>query len=171
MLRFLTSGESHGPCLIATIEGIPANMPFDHAALDAELRRRQGGYGRGARMRMEQDRAEVLAGVRHGLTLCSPITLRIENKDWANWQEKMSAAPIAEPTEAVTCARAGHADFTGAMKYHQEDIRNIIERSSSRETAARVAVGGMCRQLLAQFGIHVHSHVLSIGTIGDSQVE
>jgi chorismate synthase len=171
MLRFLTSGESHGPCLIATIEGIPANMPFDNAALDAELRRRQGGYGRGARMRMEQDRAEVLAGVRHGLTLGSPITLRIENKDWANWQEKMSAAPVAEPTEAVTRARAGHADFTGAMKYHQDDIRNIIERSSSRETAARVAVGGMCRQLLAQFGVQVHSHVLSIGPVGDAGAE
>src|SRR5579883_500311 len=166
MFRFLTSGESHGPCLIATIEGIPANMPFDNAALDAELRRRQGGYGRGARMRMEHDRAEVLSGVRHGLTLGSPITLRIENKDWANWQEKMSAAPVAESPEAVTRARPGHADFTGALKYHQRDIRNVIERSSSRETAARVAVGGVCKQLLAQFGAQVHSHVLSIGPIG-----
>ncbi len=167
MLRFLTAGESHGPCLIATIEGIPANLPFDNVALNAELRRRQGGYGRGARMRLEQDHAEVLAGVRHGKTLGSPITLRIENKDWANWQERMSAAPVAEPPEAVTRARPGHADFTGAIKYHQDDIRNVIERSSSRETAARVAVGGVCRQFLAQFGIAVHSHVLAIGPVGD----
>jgi chorismate synthase len=167
MFRFLTAGESHGPCLIATIEGLPANLPFDNDALNAELRRRQGGYGRGARMRLEQDRAEVLAGVRHGKTLGSPITLRIENKDWANWQEKMSAAPVAGPPEAVTRARPGHADFTGAIKYHQDDIRNVIERSSSRETAARVAVGGVCKQFLAQFGIAVHSHVLAIGPVGD----
>ncbi|MBA3827125.1 MAG: chorismate synthase, partial [Ktedonobacterales bacterium] len=136
------------------------------AALDADLIRRQGGYGRGARMRMEQDRAEVLSGIRHGLTLGSPVTLHIMNKDWVNWQERMSVAPIAEPTEAVTQVRPGHADFTGALKYHQADVRNIIERSSSRETAARVAVGGVCRQLLAQFGIAIHSHVLSIGTVG-----
>ncbi len=165
MFRFLTSGESHGPCLIATIEGLPANLPFDLAALDAQLARRQGGYGRGARMRIESDRAEVLSGIRHGKTLGSPITLRIENKDWANWQEKMSAAPIAEATEAVTRVRPGHADFTGAVKYAQSDIRNVIERSSSRETAARVAVGAICRQFLAQFGITIQSHVVAIGPI------
>lgn len=167
MLRFLTAGESHGPCLMVTIEGIPANLPFDNAAIDAELKRRQGGYGRGARMRMEQDRAEVLAGVRHGLTLGSPIVLRIENRDWANWTDRMSAAPIAEPTDPITKARPGHADFTGAVKYGQSDIRNVIERSSSRETAARVAVGAVCRQLLAQFAIAIHSHVLAIGAVGD----
>jgi chorismate synthase len=167
MLRFLTAGESHGPCLTATIEGIPAQMPFDTVALDAELRRRQGGYGRGARMRMEHDAAEVLAGVRHGYTLGSPIVLRINNKDWANWQEKMSAAPVAAPPDAVTRARPGHADFAGAIKYGQDDIRNVIERSSSRETAARVAVGGVCKQFLAQFGIQIHSHVLAIGPVGD----
>lgn len=170
MLRFLTAGESHGPCLTATIEGIPANMPFDNAALDAELRRRQGGYGRGARMRMEHDTAEVLAGVRHGYTLGSPIVLRIANKDWANWQEKMSAAPVTEPPETVTRVRPGHADFTGAIKFGQDDIRNVIERSSSRETAARVAVGGVCKQFLAQFGIQIHSHVLAIGPVGDATV-
>ncbi len=167
MLRFLTSGESHGPCLIATIEGLPANMPFDVEAVNEQLTRRQGGYGRGARMRLESDRAEVLAGVRHGKTLGSPITLRVENKDWANWQEKMSAAPVATPPEAVTRARPGHADFTGAIKYDQSDIRNVIERSSSRETAARVAVGAVCRQLLARFGMAVHSHVLAVDAAGD----
>lgn len=166
MLRFLTSGESHGPCLIATLEGIPANLPFDQVAIDEQLTRRQGGYGRGARMRMEHDRAEVLAGVRHGITLGSPITLRIANKDWANWQEQMSAASVEQPPEVVTVARPGHADFTGAQKYHQRDIRNVIERSSSRETAARVAVGAVCRMLLAQVGIALHSHVVSIGPIG-----
>lgn len=169
MLRFLTAGESHGPCLIATLEGIPANLPLDVAAIDEQLTLRQGGYGRGARMRMEHDRAEVLAGVRHGITLGSPITLRIENKDWANWQEKMSAAPVEHAPEAVTRARPGHADFTGAQKYHQQDIRNVIERSSSRETAARVAVGAICRQLLAQVGIALHSHVVSIGPIGGGE--
>lgn len=168
MLRFLTAGESHGPALTVIIEGLPANLPFDQAALDHQLARRQGGYGRGARMRMEQDRAEVQSGIRHGITLGSPITLRIHNKDWVNWQDKMSAAPVAEPSETVTRVRPGHADFTGALKYHQTDVRNVIERSSSRETAARVAVGGLCRQLLAQFGVAIHSHVLSIGEVGDA---
>jgi chorismate synthase len=166
MFRFLTSGESHGPCLIATIEGLPANLPFDIAAINEQLIRRQGGYGRGARMRLEHDRAEVLAGVRHGKTLGSPIALRIENKDWINWQEKMSAEPVETSPEPVTRVRPGHADFTGALKYHQRDIRNVIERSSSRETAARVAVGAVCRQFLAQFGIAVHSHVVAIGPAG-----
>jgi len=166
MLRFLTAGESHGPCLVATIEGLPANLPFDQDAINEQLARRQGGYGRGARMRMEQDRAEVLTGVRHGKTLGSPITLRIENKDWVNWQERMSANPIDPPTEAITRVRPGHADFTGAIKYNQSDIRNVIERSSSRETAARVAVGAACRQMLGEFGIVIHSHVVSIGDIG-----
>ncbi len=169
MVRFLTAGESHGPALTVIIEGIPAALPFDQAALDAQLSRRQGGYGRGARMRMEQDRAEVQSGIRHGLTLGSPITLRIANKDWANWQERMSVAPIDQPPEAVTRVRPGHADFTGALKFHQTDVRNVIERSSSRETAARVAVGGVCCQLLAQFGIEIHSHVLSIGSVGDAE--
>src|SRR5579884_2035620 len=166
MFRFLTAGESHGPCLIATLEGIPANMPFDVDAINEQLIRRQGGYGRGARMRMEQDRAEILAGVRHGKTLGSPIVLRVENKDWVNWQEKMSPLPVETPTEPVTRIRPGHADFTGAMKYGQSDVRNVIERSSSRETAARVAVGGLCRQLLTHFHISIHSHVLSIVDVG-----
>lgn len=163
MFRFLTSGESHGPCLIATLEGLPAQMPVDVAALDVQLARRQGGYGRGGRMRIERDHAEILAGVRHGQTLGSPITLRIENKDWANWQEKMSVAPLAEPPEPVTRVRPGHADYAGAMKYAQTDLRNVIERASSRETAARVAVGALCRQFLGHFAIAIHSHVVAIG--------
>ncbi len=170
MFRFLTAGESHGPCLIATLEGIPANMPFDVDAINEQLIRRQGGYGRGARMRMEQDRAEILAGVRHGKTLGSPIVLRVENKDWVNWQEKMSPLQVETPTEPVTRIRPGHADFTGAMKYGQSDVRNVIERSSSRETAARVAVGAVCRQFLAQFGVAVHSHVIAIGSVGNRDI-
>jgi chorismate synthase len=166
MLRFLTAGESHGPCLMTIIEGLPANLPIDTEALNADLIRRQGGYGRGARMRMEQDRAEILTGVRHGKTLGSPLTMRLANRDWENWQTKMSALPVEEPIEPITIARPGHADFTGAVKYDQDDIRNVIERSSSRETAARVAVGAICRQLLAQFDIEIHSHVLAIGNVG-----
>jgi chorismate synthase len=170
MFRFLTAGESHGPCLTATLEGIPANMAFDVDAINEQLIRRQGGYGRGARMRMEQDRAEILAGVRHGKTLGSPIVMRVENKDWVNWREKMSPLPVETPTELVTRVRPGHADFTGAMKYDQSDVRNVIERSSSRETAARVAVGAVCRQFLAQFGVAVHSHVIAIGSVGSRDV-
>jgi len=166
MFRFLTAGESHGPALTAIIEGIPAGLPLDVAAINEQLRRRRGGYGRGGRMKIERDQAQVLAGVRHGRTLGSPITLLIENKDWVNWQERMAVEPVAEEPETVTRVRPGHADFTGAMKYGHEDIRNVIERASSRETAARVAVGAVCRQLLAQFGVRIHSQVLAIGGVG-----
>ncbi|HEV7129451.1 MAG TPA: chorismate synthase, partial [Ktedonobacterales bacterium] len=166
MIRFLTAGESHGPALLAIIEGMPAGMPFDRAAIDEQLRRRQGGYGRGGRMKIERDQVEVLAGVRHGRTLGAPIALRIENRDWANWRDRMGDAPAAGPVEPVTRARAGHADFTGAMKYGHDDLRNVIERASSRETAARVAVGAVCHQLLGEFGIAIHSHVLSIVEVG-----
>jgi chorismate synthase len=166
MLRFLTAGESHGPCLTMIVEGLPAGLPVEKTIIDADLRRRQGGYGRGGRMKIEKDAVRFLSGVRHGKTLGSPITMQIENLDWANWQERMSTAPIDEPTEPVTSVRPGHADFTGAMKYGHDDIRNVIERSSSRETASRVAVGGLCRQLLSQFGITIHSHVLSIVEVG-----
>ncbi len=166
MFRFLTAGESHGPSLTVIVEGIPAGMPFRREEVDAHLRRRQGGYGRGGRMKIERDAVEVLSGVRHGHTLGSPITLRIENRDWANWREPMSADPIDEPTEPVTRVRPGHADLTGALKYGQSDVREVIERASSRETAARVAVGGICRQLLAAFGVELHSHVLSVAEVG-----
>lgn len=166
MFRFLTAGESHGPCLTMIVEGLPAGMPLDKALIDADLRRRQGGYGRGGRMKIEKDAVRFLSGVRHGKTLGSPITMQIENLDWVNWEERMSAEPVDAPVEAVTRLRPGHADFTGAMKYGHSDVRNVIERSSSRETASRVAVGGLCRQLLAQFGITIHSHVLSIVEVG-----
>jgi chorismate synthase len=166
MFRFLTAGESHGPGLTAIIEGIPAGMPLSTEDIDPHLRRRQGGYGRGGRMKIEQDRAIIRSGVRHGLTLGSPITLEIENKDWENWQVKMSQTPVEEPIEPVTLPRPGHADFAGAIKYGHQDIRNVIERSSARETAARVAVGAVCLAFLRQFGADVHSHVLSIGPVG-----
>src|SRR5256884_9263722 len=166
MFRFLTAGESHGPCLTMIVEGLPAGLAVDSAVIDADLRRRQGGYGRGGRMKIERDTARFLSGVRHGKTLGSPFTMQIENRDWVNWEESMSAAPGEAVFEPVTRIRPGHADFTGAMKYGHRDIRNVIERSSSRETAARVAVGGLCRQLLTHFDISIHSHVLSIGGVG-----
>ena len=166
MFRFLTAGESHGPCLTMIVEGLPAGLPVEKSIIDADLRRRQGGYGRGGRMKIEKDAVRFVSGIRHGKTLGSPITMQIDNLDWVNWQERMSAAPVDTPIDPVTRIRPGHADFTGAMKYGHDDIRNVIERSSSRETAARVAVGGLCRQLLSSFGISIHSHVLSIAEVG-----
>src|SRR5579859_2243137 len=166
MFRFLTAGESHGPCLTMIVEGLPAGLALEKSIVDADLRRRQGGYGRGGRMKIEKDAVQFLAGVRHGHTLGSPITMQVENLDWVNWEQKMNAAPVDTPMELVTRVRPGHADFTGAMKYGHDDVRNVIERSSSRETASRVAVGGLCRQLLAQCAITVRSHVLSIVDIG-----
>lgn len=166
MFRFLTAGESHGPCLIMVVEGLPAGLAIDKAGIDSDLRRRQGGYGRGGRMKIERDAVRFLSGVRHGKTLGSPITMQIENRDWVNWEERMSAEPIEAAVESVTRIRPGHADFTGAMKYGHSDIRNVIERSSSRETASRVAVGSLCRQFLAHFAITIHSHVLSIVDVG-----
>jgi len=166
MFRFLTAGESHGPCLTMIVEGLPAGLGVEKAVIDADLRRRQGGYGRGGRMKIEKDAIRFLSGVRHGKTLGSPITMQIENLDWVNWQERMNAEPVDAPIEAVTRVRPGHADFTGAVKYGHDDIRNVIERSSSRETASRVAVGGLCRQFLAQFGMTIHSHVLSVADVG-----
>src|SRR3984893_7895651 len=166
MFRFLTAGESHGPCLTMIVEGLPAGLPVEKAIIDADLKRRQGGYGRGGRMKIEKDVMRFLSGVRHGKTLGSPVTMQIENLDWVNWEERMSAAPGEIPADPVTRIRPGHADFTGAIKYGHTDLRNVIERSSSRETAARVAVGGLCRQLLSNFGVSIHSHVLSIVEVG-----
>ncbi|QBD79636.1 chorismate synthase [Ktedonosporobacter rubrisoli] len=166
MFRFLTAGESHGPCLTMIVEGLPAGLTVEKDIIDADLRRRQGGYGRGGRMKIEKDAISFLSGVRHGKTLGSPITLQIENRDWVNWEERMSAEPVEAEIEAVSRIRPGHADFTGAIKYGHKDVRNVIERSSSRETASRVAVGGLCRQFLGQFGISVHSHVLSVVEVG-----
>jgi chorismate synthase len=148
------------------VEGLPAGLLVDKSLIDTDLRRRQGGYGRGGRMKIEKDAVRFLSGIRHGKTLGSPIAMQIENLDWVNWEERMNPQPVEAPTDPVTRVRPGHADFTGAMKYGHDDVRNVIERSSSRETASRVAVGGLCRQLLAQFGIAVHSHVLSVVDVG-----
>jgi len=164
MFRFLTAGESHGPCLTAVIEGLPAGLPVDLAAVNRDLARRQQGYGRGGRMRIERDEVEVLSGLRFGRTLGSPLTLSIRNRDWANWQERMSPTGPAAG-EAVTAPRPGHADLAGVQKYGHDDIRNILERASARETAARVAVGAVARQFLAALGITVAAHVVAIGGV------
>ena len=171
MLRFLTSGESHGPGLTAMIEGLPAGLPLSAEEINIHLARRQGGYGRGGRMKIEKDQVIIRSGVRHGLTLGSPVTLEIDNRDWENWRVKMSITPVEEEVEPVTLARPGHADFTGLIKYGHQDIRNVIERSSARETASRVLVGAVCMALLKQFGIEIHSHVLSIGAVGNRDDE
>lgn len=162
MIRFLTAGESHGPCLTAIVEGFPAGLPLDIDAINHDLARRQQGYGRGGRMKIEQDKAEITSGVRFGQTLGSPITLTIHNKDWTNWQERMAASGRPQGSR-VTAARPGHADLAGVQKYDREDIRDILERASARETAARVAVGGIARQLLHALGIQIVSHVTNIG--------
>ncbi len=172
MLRFLTAGESHGQALVAVIEGLPAGVPIDMDALTAQLKRRQGGYGRGRRMTIESDKAQVLSGIRRGRTTGAPVALLIPNKDWQNWQKTMHVEPEMPETAsganraAVTRPRPGHADLAGAIKYDLADIRDVLERASARETAARVAVGSLARQLLAQFGIEVLSHVTMIGGIG-----
>lgn len=164
MFRFLTAGESHGPCLTAVIEGLPAGLPIDRAVINGDLARRQQGYGRGGRMSIEKDEAEVLSGLRFGRTLGSPLTLSIKNRDWANWQERMSPSGPAAG-EAVTAPRPGHADLAGIQKYGHDDIRNILERASARETAARVAVGAVARQLLAAVGVAVAAHVVAVGGV------
>jgi chorismate synthase len=171
MLRFLTSGESHGPGLTAIIEGIPAGLKLSAENINYHLQRRQGGYGRGGRMKIEKDQVVFRSGMRHGLTLGSPITLEIENRDWENWQVKMSVTPVDEAVEAVTLVRPGHADFAGVIKYGHDDIRNVIERSSARETAARVAIGAVCLALLKEFGVEIHSHVLSVGPVGNRDAQ
>ena len=168
MFRFLTAGESHGPALTTIIEGVPAGLPITAAPINAQLKRRQGGYGRGARQKIESDTAEILSGIRFGRALGSPITLVVRNRDWANWTTKMSIEPLAEgedETKAITVPRPGHADYAGMMKYGTDDLRNILERSSARNTATQVAVGAVARLLLAEFGISVASHVVNIGGI------
>ncbi|HYF79184.1 MAG TPA: chorismate synthase [Symbiobacteriaceae bacterium] len=171
MLRYLTAGESHGPALVTLVEGLPAGVPVDIAAIDRDLARRQSGYGRGGRMKIEKDQARVLSGIRHGKTLGSPVTLMVENRDWVNWTEVMSPTPVAEysdvraPQKVRTRPRPGHADLVGALKYDHQDLRNVLERASARETTMRVAAGALAKQLLAPFGIDVVSHVVSIGTV------
>jgi chorismate synthase len=170
MIRFTTAGESHGPALTSIVEGIPAGIPLTAGWLDDELRRRQGGYGRGGRMRIESDRAEILSGVRHGETLGSPIALLIRNRDWENWTVAMAAGPPAEGAEEdalrrVHFPRPGHADLVGVLRYGRSDARDILERASARETAARVAAGAVAKRLLAELGITVGSHVTALGGI------
>ena len=163
MFRFLTAGESHGRALTAIVEGVPAGLALDEDYIARDLKRRQGGYGRGGRMKIEQDRAEVLSGVRYGFTVGSPISLLIWNRDWENWQEVMAISPVEKEIEPVTRLRPGHADLAGTIKYGQNDVRPILERASARETAARVAVGAVARRLLEEFGIEIHSHTIAIG--------
>jgi len=163
MFRFLTAGESHGKGLTVIIDGIPAGLPLDEEYIASDMRRRQSGYGRGSRMKIESDRAEIISGVRHGLTIGSPISLIIWNRDWENWKEIMSVTALDEVGQTVSRPRPGHADLAGVTKYSLDDIRPILERSSARETAARVAVGAVARRLVEQFDIIIKSHTLSIG--------
>ncbi|MBQ8698822.1 MAG: chorismate synthase [Schwartzia sp.] len=163
-LRFLTAGESHGPALTVILEGFPAGLRLDPEKINWELARRQQGYGRGGRMKIETDRAEIVSGVRFGETLGSPITMQVKNKDFANWTDRMAA--FGEPAgEKVTAARPGHADLTGIRKYDRTDIRDILERSSARETAVRVAAGAVAKQFLAALGIEISSRVINIGGV------
>lgn len=166
MFRYLTAGESHGPQLTAIVEGIPSGLKLTENDINTDLARRQGGYGRGGRMKIETDRVRILSGVRWGETIGSPITLVVENSDWVNWEERMS--PYAEHRDdsiRVTRARPGHADLPGAMKYAQNDVRNILERSSARETAVRVAVGAVAKAYLSRFGIAVTGCVTELGGV------
>jgi chorismate synthase len=161
--RFLTAGESHGKGLVAVIEGMVAGLPVSEEYIAQDLKRRQAGYGRSARMEIEQDKAEIISGVRHGLTIGSPISLLIWNRVWEDWQETMSTAPVDKEISPITTPRPGHADLAGVTKYGIEDIRPILERASARETAARVAVGTVARRFLGEFDIAIRSHTKSIG--------
>ncbi len=171
MLRFVTSGESHGKCLIGTIEGVPSGLPVDVGFINLQLRRRQLGYGRGGRMQIEHDRIDITSGVRNGKTLGSPVSFIIWNRDWEHWQTAMSPdpAPDGANLRQVTRPRPGHVDLAGALKHQTYDIRDVLERASARETAARVAGGAFCRLLLNYFGMGIGSHVLSIGSRQVSQ--
>src|SRR5579864_5066114 len=164
MLRYFTSGESHGEALVAFLSGLPAGLSVDQAFIDRELWRRQQGYGRGGRMKIETDRAHILSGVHHGITIGSPISVLLENKDWKNWQESL---PVAEGDpakhKAVKSPRPGHADLAGALKYNFSEARYVLERASARESAARVAVGALAKLFLRELGMEVLSHVISVG--------
>jgi chorismate synthase len=164
-MRFLTAGESHGPGLSIIVDGVPAGLEIDGDVIDADLRRRQLGYGRGARQRIEHDRARITGGVRHGRTTGAPVALWIENRDAVNWERVMSVIPLAEGPDAVTRLRPGHADLAGALKYGHEDVRDVIERASARETAARVAAGGIARAILATVDVDVLSETIRIGDV------
>jgi len=163
--RFLTGGESHGRGLVTIVEGMVADLPLEEGCINKELRRRQQGYGRGPRMKIEEDKAEIIAGVRYGLTTGSPIALFITNRDWQNWQEQLSVSPVEKEVEPVTCPRPGHADLAGVTKYGLKDIRPVMERASARETATRVAVGAIARRFLEEFGIAIYSYTVAIGSV------
>ncbi|EYQ53972.1 chorismate synthase [Staphylococcus aureus DAR2000] len=171
-MRYLTSGESHGPQLTVIVEGIPANLEIKVEDINKEMFKRQGGYGRGRRMQIEKDTVEIVSGVRNGYTLGSPITMVVTNDDFTHWRKIMGAAPISEEERenmkrTITQPRPGHADLVGGMKYNHRDLRNVLERSSARETAARVAVGALCKVLLQQLDIDIYSRVVEIGGIKD----
>ncbi|MEG8947447.1 chorismate synthase [Rosettibacter firmus] len=165
MIKLITAGESHGKCLTSIVTGFPSNLKISADYINEQLKRRQAGYGRGLRMKIETDKVEIISGIRHGKTLGSPISMLIWNKDWENWKEIMSVEPIDKKVDKVTIPRPGHADLVGITKYNYDDIRNSIERSSARETAARVAGCSIARKFLSEFGIHIGSFVESIGGI------
>ena len=174
-MRYLTAGESHGPQLTTIIEGIPAGMPLVAEDIDTDLQRRQKGHGRGRRMQIEKDTVEIMSGVRHGSTLGSPITLVVENNDWKHWTKIMGQAPLSldeenEVKRQISRPRPGHADLNGALKYGHRDMRNVLERSSARETTVRVAAGAVAKKLLSLLGIQVASHVIEIGGVKASNV-
>lgn len=164
-IRFVTAGESHGPGLTAILEGIPAGLELRREEIDRDLARRQLGHGRGGRMKIERDRVRVSAGLRHGRTLGSPLALHVDNLDYRNWEERMNPWPVETAFEEVHLPRPGHADLPGLLKYGHSDVRNVLERASARETAARVAVGAVCRALLRELGVEVRSHVVQIGSV------
>jgi len=165
-IRFTTAGESHGRALVAVVEGVPAGLPLAAEDVNQDLARRMQGYGRGARMKIEADAVQLLSGVRAGGTIGSPIALLIENKDWANWEDVMSPGSSGEePRRRLVRPRPGHADLAGSLKYDRTDARDILERASARETAARVAAGAVCRRLLAEFGVEIGSHVIALGGV------
>ena len=164
-LRFVTAGESHGPGLTAIVEGLPAGLELRPEDIDADLARRQLGHGRGGRMKIEKDRADVVAGVRHGRTLGSPVAMRVDNRDYRNWEERMNPWPVDGEVEEVHLPRPGHADLAGIQKFGHTDVRNVLERASARETAARVAAGALAKAFLRPLGVEVRSHVTRIGTV------
>ena len=169
MLRFTTAGESHGPALVSILEGMPAGLPLLAEDVNVDLERRQQGYGRGRRMKIEKDAIQFLSGIRAGQTLGSPIAMLISNRDWKNWEEIMDAAPRegdpAPRKRSVTRVRPGHADLSGMLKYDRTDARDILERASARETTSRVAAGAVCRRFLREFGVTIGSHVVHLGGI------
>jgi chorismate synthase len=164
-LRFTTAGESHGPGLVAIVEGLPAGLELDRARIDREMARRQLGHGRGGRMKIETDSVEVRSGIRHGRTLGSPIALLVANRDYSNWEERMNPWPVEAEVAESHLPRPGHADLVGAQKFGHSDVRNVLERASARETAARVAAGALAKEFLGALGVSVHSHVLRIASV------